>query len=92
MVTAPSVAHAESLMGLPGGVYFTALSSRLINTCSISTLSRGTSGKSAGRCVVNGRSRELRLQACQGCTHHFFQRLPLRVHLDSAGLEPRHLQ
>src|SRR5256885_1148305 len=43
-------------MGLAGGVYFSALSSRLISTCSTSTSSMATSGRSRGTRVVTRRA------------------------------------
>src|SRR5437879_5044985 len=44
------------LIGLPGGVYLSALSRRLTRTCSTRTSSMGTSGKSGGTLVVTRRS------------------------------------
>src|SRR5438132_1417725 len=40
------------LIGLSGGVYLIALSRRLTSTCSMSTSSIATSGRSGGTCVV----------------------------------------
>ena len=51
---ASRLADADSAIALPSGAYLAAFSNRLINTCSTSTLSSGTSGKSTGRFVVTG--------------------------------------
>lgn len=35
---------------------------------------------------------QLGVQACQRCPYYLFQRLPLFVHLEHAGLQTRHIQ
>src|SRR5262249_34841838 len=51
--TSPPVASAESLIGVPDGVYLKAFSRRLASTCSISSASRRTRG-SAGSATRTG--------------------------------------
>ncbi len=72
-------APRRSSIGVPGGVYLAAFSSRLASTRSISTASMCTSGRSAGSATRTVRPLERRAERLQRAADHLFERLPLAV-------------
>ena len=83
---------AEMSMGEPAGEYLSALSSRLKSTCSISTPSRGTRGRSAGMCLVIVPAGGLLPQPAESRADDVLEREPLLVDHGDARLQPGHAQ
>ena len=92
LAVAAPLAVALSSIGVPGGVCLAAFSSRFTNTCSSRTSSTGTSGRSGGKSVVTGSSRQLVLHPDQRDAGDIRQELPLLLHLERAALDPDHVE
>ena len=93
LTTSPSSSRRALMsIGVPAPLYLSAFSRRLTSTCSTSTPSSGTRGRSGGEVLVHHSPGQFLPQPPERRPDDVLEREPLLLDFDGSGIEPGHAE